>query len=118
MPEKDDAPLAFHVRGLTKTYGAGESKVYALRGVDLDVPRGELVVLLGQSGSGKSEIAKLLFYDLQRKSKDNRAKSLIVIEPHGDLSEEVAAFCLNRGKYKERLLLNLAGSQFMVRLLD
>ena len=60
MPEKDDAPLAFHVRGLTKTYGAGESKVYALRGVDLDVPRGELVVLLGQSGSGKSTLLNIL----------------------------------------------------------
>lgn len=60
--------------------------------------------ILAQSGSGKSEIAKLLLYDLQRRSKDNRSKSLIVIEPHGDLSQEVAAFCLNRGKYKERLL--------------
>lgn len=60
MPEKDDAPLAFHARGLTKTYGAGESKVYALRGVDLDVPRGELVVLLGQSGSGKSTLLNIL----------------------------------------------------------
>jgi len=51
---------AFSVRGLTKTYGEGHSAVHALRGVDLDLPKGEIVVLLGPSGSGKSTLLNIL----------------------------------------------------------
>lgn len=47
-------------RGLTKTYGSGESAVHALRAVDLDVASGEFVVLLGASGSGKSTLLNIL----------------------------------------------------------
>ncbi len=46
----------FTVRALTKTYGEGEAAVHALVGVDLELYRGELVVLLGPSGSGKSTL--------------------------------------------------------------
>jgi putative ABC transport system ATP-binding protein len=46
----------FSVRGLTKTYGEGDAVVHALSGVDLELYRGELVVLLGPSGSGKSTL--------------------------------------------------------------
>ena len=49
-------PTVFHVRGLTKVYGAGEAAVHALSGVDLDLYEGELVVLLGPSGSGKTTL--------------------------------------------------------------
>ena len=42
----------FEARGLTKVYRTGEVEVHALRGVDLDLFSGELVVLLGASGSG------------------------------------------------------------------
>jgi len=50
----------FRTRGLTKVYGSGENAVHALRGVDLDLPEGELVVLLGPSGSGKSTLLNIL----------------------------------------------------------
>ncbi|MGD8323766.1 MAG: ABC transporter ATP-binding protein [Gammaproteobacteria bacterium] len=50
----------FKARGLTKTYGSGHSAVHALRGIDLDLPTGELVVFLGASGSGKSTLLNIL----------------------------------------------------------
>jgi putative ABC transport system ATP-binding protein len=50
----------FHARGITKIYDMGEVQVQALRGVDLDLFPGELIVLLGPSGSGKSTLLNIL----------------------------------------------------------
>jgi putative ABC transport system ATP-binding protein len=47
-------------RLLCKTYGSGDAAVHALRDVDLDVARGEFMVLLGASGSGKSTLLNIL----------------------------------------------------------
>ncbi len=55
-----DAPLCFRTRRLTKIYGDGATAVHALRGVDLDLPEGEMIVLLGPSGSGKSTLLNIL----------------------------------------------------------
>jgi len=57
--EPDAAPL-FRARGLSKTYRSGEVEVQALRDVDLNVARGEFIVLLGASGSGKSTLLNIL----------------------------------------------------------
>jgi putative ABC transport system ATP-binding protein len=50
----------FTARALTKTYVSGEVGVRALRGVDIDVWAGEVVVLLGPSGSGKSTLLNIM----------------------------------------------------------
>ena len=52
--------VVFRGRGLAKVYDMGEVQVHALRGVDVDLFAGELVVLLGPSGSGKSTLLNIL----------------------------------------------------------
>jgi putative ABC transport system ATP-binding protein len=51
----DGQPI-ISIRGLRKTYHAGEVDVHALRGVDLDVQPGEFVSVVGPSGYGKSTL--------------------------------------------------------------
>lgn len=59
-PSTGPGAVVFQSCGLTKVYQMGEVRVHALRGVDLDLYSGELVVLLGPSGSGKSTLLNIL----------------------------------------------------------
>ncbi|MFM7261568.1 MAG: ABC transporter ATP-binding protein [bacterium] len=55
-----DHPIAIRLRGVEKTFGKGESAVRALRGIDLDMPAGELTMLVGPSGCGKTTLISIL----------------------------------------------------------
>jgi putative ABC transport system ATP-binding protein len=52
--------MAIRVRGVTKEFGSGDSMTRALRGVDLDVPYGELLMLVGPSGCGKTTLVSII----------------------------------------------------------
>jgi putative ABC transport system ATP-binding protein len=55
-----DAAIAVRCRGLAKHFGAGEGSVPALRGVDLDARKGELLMLAGPSGCGKTTLLSII----------------------------------------------------------
>ena len=49
-----------HLKGVSRRYVVGSGEVYALREIDLDIGRGEFVVVLGPSGSGKTTLLNLI----------------------------------------------------------
>ena len=52
--------MILSVRGLTKSYGLGQTQIAVLRGVDLDVREGEMCAVMGPSGVGKSTLLNLV----------------------------------------------------------
>jgi putative ABC transport system ATP-binding protein len=55
-----DEPPVVVLQGISKIYGAGETEVRALDGVDLTIPRGAFIAVMGPSGSGKSTTMNIL----------------------------------------------------------
>ena len=80
--------FAVRCRGVTKMYGTGDASVMALRGIDLEVRRGELLMLVGPSGCGKTTLisviaaildqtsgeCEVLGHDLKRMSRNERTR--------------------------------------------
>jgi putative ABC transport system ATP-binding protein len=53
-------PMVVSATGVTRTYGAGDTEVRALRGVDVEIPVGQMTAVMGPSGSGKSTLMHIL----------------------------------------------------------
>jgi putative ABC transport system ATP-binding protein len=53
-------PSLVRIKGLTKTFGEGDTRVDAVRGLDLELGRGEIVLVMGPSGSGKTTFLSML----------------------------------------------------------
>lgn len=62
LPVRSSTPKhpVVQVSSVTKVYGAGETAVHALRGVDVNIAQGEFVAIMGASGSGKSTLMNIL----------------------------------------------------------
>lgn len=72
--------LIIHLDNVWKTYMIGENKIHALRGVNLDVPKGQFLAVMGPSGSGKSTMLNMLG------SLDIPTKGVIRLDGH-DIAE-------------------------------
>ena len=88
MAQENEKPI-ISVRKLKKVYVMGEERVYALRNIDLDIPRGQVCCIFGTSGSGKST----LLNQLAGLEKPTKGVVRIGGVPISSLSEnELAAF--------------------------
>ena len=52
--------MFLQIQGIKKSFGSGDSRVNVLKGLDLEIEKGEFCVLLGPSGSGKSTLLNII----------------------------------------------------------
>ena len=83
-PAPSPSDLAVRVRGVRKSFGSGNAITQALRGVDLDVPYGELLMLVGPSGCGKTTLVSIVAGTLEPSGGEVRAlgNDLITMKKH------------------------------------
>src|SRR3954471_10785113 len=55
-----DDPVAVRIRGVTKHFGSGDQRVQALNGVDWDVYKGQMSLIVGPSGCGKTTLLSVI----------------------------------------------------------
>lgn len=84
--------LAIRCKGIKKSYGTGDNKVEALKGIDLDIHQGELTLLVGPSGSGKSSLISIIATILT----PDEGQLLMLEHDIGKLSENEKALFRNR----------------------
>lgn len=60
MDEKNINTIVISINNLHKKYGQGSNKVEALKGVNLQIAKGEMIAIIGASGSGKSTLLNIL----------------------------------------------------------
>ena len=56
MMKDHTQPAAVRARGIVKSFGTGDTQVTVLRGIDLDIHLGEMLLLVGESGGGKTTL--------------------------------------------------------------
>ncbi len=59
-PSDKADPVAVHIEGVTKHFGTGDNTVHALRGVDWDVYKGQMTMIVGPSGCGKTTLLSVI----------------------------------------------------------
>ncbi len=60
MLEREEIIMFIQISGIKKSFGSGESRTDVLKGIDIDIEKGEFCVLLGPSGSGKSTLLNII----------------------------------------------------------
>jgi len=75
--------LILSIRGLDISFQTSAGDVHAIRGVDLDLYKGETVAIVGESGSGKSVSMKAVMGILDKNSKVNSGSILFTYQEHG-----------------------------------
>jgi putative ABC transport system ATP-binding protein len=84
MNQVSHANTTVSLQGVTRTFGQGRSAVHALRGVDLQIKPGELLMLVGPSGCGKTTLLSVLSGVLDATA----GKSMVMGVDWADLSRE------------------------------
>lgn len=89
LPAARTQQIAVRCENLVKSFGSGDAAVQALRGVDLEVRRGELLMLVGPSGCGKTTLISILAGVLRRDS----GRCVVYDQDYDEMSEgEITSF--------------------------